>query len=116
VRQEGAPAREPLQGTEGNPLFPSSQVALPRLRAGQPVPVKALSSMGEGSVFFETVVARDGSVSTVTLLGGDSVQAQPLLEALRQARFEPVRVKGRPVAVSVYRLISLMEVVAARRT
>jgi hypothetical protein len=55
-------------------------------------------------------------VSTVTLLEGDSVQAKPLLEALRHARFEPVRVKGRPVAVSVYRLISLMEVLAAPRT
>lgn len=116
ARPDVTPTREPLQGTEGNPFFPSSEVALPRLRAGQPVPVQALSSMGEGSLFLETVVARDGSVSAVTLLGGDSVRAEPLLEALRQARFEPVRVKGRPVAVSVYRLISLMEVVAARRT
>jgi anti-sigma factor RsiW len=116
TRAEPAPIREPLQGTEGNPFFPSSQVALPRLRAGEVVPVQALANMGEGSLFLETVVARDGSVSTVTLLEGDSVQAKPLLEALRHARFEPVRVKGRPVAVSVYRLISLMEVLAAPRT
>jgi hypothetical protein len=106
----------PAQGTEGNPFFPSSDVALPRLRPGQVVPVQALAGMGEGSVFLETVVARDGSVFNVTLLEGDSARAKPLLEALRHARFEPVWVKGRPVAVSVYRLISLMEVLPTPRT
>jgi Putative zinc-finger len=116
VHLEGPALREAQSGTEGNPLFPSSQVALPRPRSGQDVPVQALLGMSEGSVFLETVVARDGSVSTVTLLEGDSEQAQPLLDAYRKARFEPVRVKGRLVAVSVYRLISRMGVLAAPRT
>jgi hypothetical protein len=116
VRFEGPALREAQSGTEGNPLFPSSQVALPRPRSGQDVPVQALLGMSEGSLFLETVVARDGSVSNVTLLEGDSEQAQPLLDAYRKARFEPVRVKGRLVAVSVYRLISRMEVLAAPRT
>ena len=116
VRLETPTVHEPLSGTEGNPLFPSSQVALPRLRSGQDVPLKALLGMSEGSVFLETVVARDGSVSTITLLEGDSEQAQPLLDAYRKARFEPVRVRGRLVAVSVYRLISRMEVLAVPRT
>ena len=116
VRVEAPAVHEPQSGTEGNPLFPSSQVALPRLRSGQDVPFKALLGMSEGSVFLETVVARDGSVSTVTLLEGNSEQAQPLLDAYRKARFEPVRVKGRLVAVSVYRLISRMEVLAVPRT
>jgi len=55
-------------------------------------------------------VARDGSVSAVTLLTGDRVLAQPVLDALRRQKFEPVRLRGRPVAVSVYRLISRMDV------
>jgi anti-sigma factor RsiW len=116
VRLEAPALREAQSGTEGNPLFPSAQVALPRLRSGQDVPVQALVGMSEGSVFLETVVARDGSVSAVTLLEGNSEQAQPLLDAYRKARFEPVRVKGRLVAVSVYRLISRMEVLPAPRT
>ena len=116
VRLEAPAQREAQSGTEGNPLFPSSQVALPRPRSGQDVPVQALVGMSEGSVFLETVVARDGSVSTITLLEGDFAQAQPLLDAYRKARFEPVRVRGRLVAVSVYRLISRMEVLAAPRT
>jgi hypothetical protein len=110
------PVREARQGTEGNPLFPSSEVGLPRQSSGADLPVQALAAMREGTLFLETVVARDGSVSTVTLLEGDSDQAGPLVEALRQARFEPVRVRGRAVAVSVYRLISRTEVLAAPRT
>jgi hypothetical protein len=66
--------------------------------------------MEDGSLFFETVVARDGSVAAVTLIGGDAGQAGPIERALRQARFEPGRFHGRPVAVSVYRLISRLEV------
>jgi anti-sigma factor RsiW len=111
-RAEVPVAREAVQGTEGNPFFPSALVALPRGRAGQGLPVQVLASMDEGSAFFETVVARDGSVSMVTLLEGDSTRTKPLVEALRRARFEPVRVKGRPVAVSVYRLISRQNVFA----
>ena len=45
------------------------------------------------------MVARDGSVAGVTLLEGDSGLGQPLVEALRQQRFEPVRYRGRRVAV-----------------
>jgi hypothetical protein len=114
ARPEAPASREmpAVQGTEANPFFPSSQVALPRGREGQGVSEQVLSNMGEGSAFFETVVARDGSVSAVTLLEGDSVSSQPLVEALRRARFEPVRVKGRAVAVSVYRLISRQNVFA----
>ena len=100
----------PPSGTEANPLFPSAEVGMPRLRTADAVPEGLLEQMSVGTLFLETVVARDGSVSTVTLLEGDSERAAPLLEALRRERFEPVRVRGRPVAVSVYRLISCMEV------
>ncbi len=110
TRAEARVVGEAVQGTEGNPFFPSAQVALPRGRAGHGLSVQVLASMDEGSAFFETVVARDGSVSMVTLLEGDSARTKPLVEALRRARFEPVRVKGRPVAVSVYRLISRQNV------
>jgi hypothetical protein len=99
-------------GSEGNPLFPSAGVTVPRAR-GAAFPDHVLTEMAEGTLFVETVVARDGTVSTVTLLNGDSRQARPLLEALRRERFEPGRLRGRPVAVSVYRLISRMDVLAS---
>jgi hypothetical protein len=98
----------PSWGTETHPLVPSDEVVIPRARAA--FPADALAEMSEGTLFVQTVVARDGSVSTVTLLDGDREQATRLLEALRRERFEPGRFRGQPVAVSVYRLISRMDV------
>ena len=103
----------PASGTEGNPLFPSAGIDLPRERAALDLSPEVLAGHGEGSVFLKTVVARDGSVVGVTVLEGDAYGEGPLVEALRQQRFEPVHYRGRPVAVSVYRLISRMSVKAA---
>ena len=104
------PSPVPDWGTERHPLFAYGDVSTPRARAGTAVPRYLLEQTGEGTLFLETVVARDGTVSAVNLIGGDSNEAAPLLEALRKERFEPGRFRGRPVAVSMYRLISRMEV------
>jgi hypothetical protein len=96
-------------GTESNPLFLSTEVSAPRVRTAA-LTADLLDGLGETPFFVETVVARDGTVSTVTLLDGDSRFAGPLLEALRHERFEPGRRHGRPVAVSLYRLISRLDV------
>ncbi len=103
----------PPAGTEANPLFPSPDVSAP-VREGPGVSDDVLVALELGSDFFETVVARDGSVSTVVQLDGNRDAAGPLLDALRRERFEPARYQGRPVAVSVYRLISRLEVRASR--
>lgn len=100
----------PPSGTEGNPLFPSATVSLPRTRKGDPFLPQVLAAMGQRSFFVEMVVGRDGRVSAVRLLDGDSFEAAPILDMLRHQQFEPSRVRGRPVAVSFYRLISGTEV------
>jgi hypothetical protein len=100
----------PPSGTESNPLFAMSEVSPPRMRPGEAVPRSLMDHPGQGTVFVETVVARDGSVSAVTVIGGDSQLARPVLDAMRRERYEPARFRGRPVAVSIYRLISRMEV------
>jgi hypothetical protein len=113
VAGQGGPSWErsfPASGTEGNPLLPVAGVSAPQARAQDVVPTQVLAEMGEGTLFLETVVARDGSVSAVNLLDGNFRQAAPVLEALRRERFLPGRFNGRPVAVSVYRLISSMDV------
>jgi Gram-negative bacterial TonB protein C-terminal/Putative zinc-finger len=97
-------------GTESNPLFSMSEVSPPRVRSKDTVPSYLLDHPGQGTLFVETVVARDGSVSAVTVLGGDSELARPVVDAMRRERYEPARFRGRPVAVSIYRLISRMEV------
>ena len=106
----GWDARGADSGTESNPLFPSADVSLPQVLGTRVLGVAVGDLGGEGTFFLETVVARDGSVSAVTLLDGDSRQARPIVDALRRERFEPVRLNGRRVAVSVYRLISRLEV------
>ena len=77
---------------------------------GWPALTQALESVGPSSLFVRTVVDRDGRVAEVSLIEGDSFQAAAILDVLRHQRFEPSRVKGRPVAVSFYRLISGTEV------
>lgn len=104
----------PAWGTEGNPVMPSADIDLPRETTRVELPPEMLAGGGEGSVFVETVVARDGSVADVTVLGGQDDSSGALVDALRRQRFEPVRYRGRPVAVSVYRLIARMEVRSPR--
>jgi hypothetical protein len=100
----------PVWGTESNPLFPVAGVSVPRSRDKGEVPVDQLTEMAEGTLFVETIVARDGSVSSVHVIEGNSAGAAPLMEALWRERFWPGHMNGRPVAVSVYRLISRMDV------
>jgi hypothetical protein len=100
----------PLAATRSDPFVVMSEVSPPRMRSGEAVPLYLLDHPGQGTLFVETVVASDGSVSAVTVLGGDSELARPVVAALRRGRYEPARFRGRPVAVSIYRLISRMEV------
>jgi hypothetical protein len=103
----GAWSATPASGTEMNPL-PSAGVDLPRERTAVDLPPEVLARRGE--LFLETVVGRDGSVADVTVIHGDVTGRQALVDALRRQQFEPVRYRGRTVAVSVYRLISRVEV------
>jgi hypothetical protein len=112
----GAWGAVPASGTERNPLLPSADVELPRETAGPDVSPELLAGRGEGSVFVETVVARDGTVAGVTVLHGSAEGEEALVQALRQQRYEPVRYRGRRVAVSVYRLISRVDVEAKQET
>jgi hypothetical protein len=64
----------------------------------------------EGTVFLQTVVGPDGTVSSVRLLEGNPLAARPVVEGLLKDRFEPTRLRGRPVAVSVMRLVSRLDV------
>ncbi len=103
----GAWSATPASGTETNPL-PLAGVDLPRERTAVDLPPELLARRGE--LFVQTVVGRDGTVADVTVIHGDVAGRQALVDALRRQQFEPVRYRGRPVAVSVYRLISRVEV------
>ncbi len=94
---------------DAEPLFPFAGVTVPQARDASLTDLLE-AEKGEVDLFVETVVERDGRVSTVRLLGGDEERARPIVEALRKERFEPGRFKGRKVAVSVYRIISRLDV------
>jgi hypothetical protein len=110
IRVPGADAVASPSATDGSALFSMAEISPPRVRSRDAVPLYLLDHPGQDNLFVETVVARDGSVSAVNVLGGDSKLARPVVDALRRERYEPARFRGRPVAVSIYRLISRMEV------
>ncbi len=99
-------------GHGGQPALPvRGRRRCPRETAALDLSPEVLAGRGEGSLFVETVVARDGSVAGVTVLQGERATARRRSSRpCAQQRYEPVRYRGRPVAVSVYRLISRMEV------
>ncbi len=92
------------------PLVHTAKVGLPRALQGSVREQDLLDNLVEGSLFRETVVGSDGNVSDITVLDGNQELATPLREALWRERYEPVRYRGRPASVNVYRLISRMEV------
>ncbi|HXY04579.1 MAG TPA: energy transducer TonB [Terriglobales bacterium] len=53
----------------------------------------------QGSVLLHVVLAVDGSVSEITVVNGDSVLAKAAVDAVRQWRYQPTTLDGRPVEV-----------------
>jgi protein TonB len=91
-------------GTGGGPYRPGSGVAPPRLlrevRADYTDEARRAGVTGE--VLLEIVVRSDGSVGDVKLLRGlDGGLDQRAIDAVRQWRFAPARLKGAPVDVVV---------------
>jgi periplasmic protein TonB len=91
-------------GTGGGPYRPGSGVDPPRLlrevRADYTDEARRAGITGE--VLLEIVVRRDGSVGDVRVLRGLNVGLdQRAIQAVRQWRFSPARLKGTPVDVVV---------------
>lgn len=91
-------------GTGGGPYRPGSGVEPPRLlrevRADYTDEARRAGITGE--VLLEIVVGRDGSVREVRVLRGlDGGLNQRAVQAVRQWRFSPARLKGTPVDVVV---------------
>jgi TonB family protein len=62
-------------------------------------PAEARRAHLEGVIALDIVVGPDGSVISVRPLNGPDVLAQAATDALRWWKFEPYRVRGKPVAV-----------------
>lgn len=64
-----------------------------------PYPPLALRSRIEGQVQFSAVIARDGTVQSLTVVSGHPLFIQAALEAVRHWRYAPTLLNGEPVEV-----------------
>jgi TonB family protein len=95
--------------------LPSAQPALPaglRTSGGVPQPVLlrrvapiypslARQVRIEGTVVLDALVGKDGKVTSVHVVSGNSLLAAAALRAVRQWRYQPHEINGEPVAVPV---------------
>jgi len=69
----------------------------------QPVyPPLAVQMRLEGTVQLHAIIGRDGAVTALEALSGHSILAQAALEAVRQWRYRPTLLNGKPVEVETY--------------
>ena len=90
-------------GTGGGPYRPGSGVAPPRLlrEVRAEYSDAARRANLEGEVELEIVIRRDGTVGDVKILKGLGLGLNDqAIQAVRQWRFSPARLKGTPVDVS----------------
>ncbi len=103
IFQPLGPARPPAE-TQKNRVVRSEGVQQAFLtQRVQPVyPPLAVQMRLEGTVQLHAIIGRDGAVTAVEVLSGHSILAQAALEAVRQWRYRPTLLNGRPVEVETY--------------
>ena len=81
-------------------IIPAAQLR-PRLaRQVDPIyPDKAREAGLEGAVRLRVAIARDGSIEDVKALSGDPLLAEAATDALKQWRYRPILLDGKPVPV-----------------
>ncbi len=65
-------------------------------------PPLAVQMRQEGTVQLHAIIGRDGAVTALEVLSGHSILAQAALEAVRQWRYRPTLLNGKPVEVETY--------------
>lgn len=77
-------------------LAPDAAEARLRHRVEPQYPAEALAAHHAGDVVLEVFVGRDGSVASMRTVSGDPLLAGAAADAIRNWRYEPYRVQGRP--------------------
>ena len=79
-------------------LIPAAQLRPHLARRVDPVyPQKAREMGVEGSVRLRVAIGRDGSIEDVKALSGDPLLAEAAIEAVKQWRYRPIILDGKPV-------------------
>lgn len=63
-------------------------------------PAVAKAARVQGTVHFRALIGPDGAVKSLTTLGGPLPLAQAAADAVRQWRYQPTLVDGKPVEVT----------------
>jgi protein TonB len=107
----GASANNSLSGLmPASPNLPKPSPATLRVSQGvsqgllikrvQPkYPSSALATHAEGAVQIEATVDKQGNVTNLKVLSGQTVLARAALEAVRQWRYKPYYLNGQPVEI-----------------
>src|SRR5690348_15149670 len=62
-------------------------------------PVEAKLAGVQGTVILHAIIGKDGNIETVELVSGPPLLAQSAMDAVRQWRYKPLLINGRPVEV-----------------
>jgi hypothetical protein len=98
-------------GSDRNPVTLDLRMNLPRVAEDAVVPAMLANEATEEDLVFAlaAVVTREGRIARSELLlpnRGDREVALRLMNAVREARFQPARLRGHPVAVNVVWLLT----------
>src|SRR5713101_3240102 len=103
IFQPPGPARPPAE-TQKNRVVRNEgvQQAFLTQRVQPTYPPLAVQMRQEGTVQLHAIIGRDGAVTALEVLSGHSILAQAALEAVRQWRYRPTLLNGKPVEVETY--------------
>jgi protein TonB len=78
-----------------------SEVALGRIiyKPNPEYPPLAKAARIQGKVLLEALIGKDGTVEELNVLSGHPMLVKSAMEAVRQWRYQPTRVKAEPVEV-----------------
>jgi protein TonB len=62
-------------------------------------PSNALAVHAQGAVQVEATINKEGNVTNLKVLSGDSILARAAVEAVRQWRYKPYYLNGEPVEI-----------------
>src|SRR5712692_2174778 len=106
IFQPPGPTRPPAE-TQKNRVVRSEgvQQAFLTQRVQPAYPPLAVQMRQEGTVQLHAIIGRDGAVTALEVLSGHSILAQAALEAVRQWRYRPTLLNGKPVEVETYIMV-----------
>ena len=103
IFQPPGPARPPAEAQKNRVVRSEGVQQAFLTQRVQPIyPPLAVQMRLEGTVQLHAIIGRDGAVTALEVLSGRSILAQAALEAVRQWRYRPMLLNGKPVEVETY--------------